>query len=188
MNYNKCSDSELFSLIQEGDGDAFTVIYNRYWGTLFNHVRRMLSDDDLASDIVQDIFVVLWDQKDKLSIHTNISSYLYSAGRNRVITYINRSKLRDLHLNSLKEFIESGVNSTDELTNEKELIEIIEREVKKLPLKMRVVFEMSRKDYLSYNEIAHKLEVTEHTVRKQISNSLKILKSKLRTIINFIFF
>jgi len=185
MVYKNYSDEELLLLLKNGNHWAYTEIYTRYWAVLFRHARKMLHDDDLASDIVQDLFTVIWIKKDFIDVKTNLSSYLYSSVRNKIITHINKSKIRDLHLHSLKAHIDQGVYSTDEWLNEKELAEIIEAEIELLPKKMRTVFQLSRKEHLSYKEIAEKLEITDHTVRKQISNVIKLIKNKLHTFIPF---
>jgi len=179
MDYKQYSDQELVALLKGNDYHSFNEIYKRYWAPLFRHARKMLNDDDEASDIVQDIFTTIWVRSADLESGMNLSAYLYSAVRHKVFTLMNRSKLKMSHLKSLEEFIEKGVFTTDEWLNERELAACIEAEVALLPKKMRSIFEMSRKEYLSYQEIAEKLSVSDHTVRKQISNAIKLLKTKL---------
>lgn len=178
MEYRKCSDQELVVLLKQRDHDSFTEIYRRYWAVLFRHARKMLYDDDEASDIIQDIFTLLWTKATEIEISSSLSSYLYTSVRHKVFTGINRSKLKTAHLDSLDDFIEKGVYTTDEWLQEKELTASIESEVARLPVKMREIFELSRKEHLSYQQIAERLQVTDHTVRKQISNALKVLKTK----------
>ncbi|QNK63471.1 RNA polymerase sigma-70 factor [Pedobacter sp. PAMC26386] len=178
MNYKQRSDYELVALLKQQDHCSFTEIYRRYWAVLFRHARRMLADEAEASDIIQDIFTLIWTKSADIEISTSLSSYLYSSVRYKVFTRINRSKLKNAHLDSLEEFISGGVYSTDEWMQEKELTASIESEVSRLPAKMREIFELSRKEYLSYQEIAEKLSITDHTVRKQISNALKVLRTK----------
>ncbi|WP_225869541.1 RNA polymerase sigma factor [Pedobacter psychroterrae] len=165
--------------MKQGNHSAFTEIYNRYWAVLFRHARKMLYDDNEAADVIQEIFTKLWHKAPDLMINTSLSSYLYKAVRHKVITLVNKSKLKTAHLNSLADFIDQGVSSTDEYIQLKQLADSIESEINKLPKKMREIFELSRKEELSYQEIADRLEVTDHTVRKQISNALKILKDKI---------
>lgn len=178
MDYKKYSDYELLTLLRIQDHRAFTEIYRRYWPILFRHARKMLNDDVEASDVVQDIFTMMWLKSAELDINISLSSYVYTSVRNKVLTHINRSKLKTTHLNSLRDFIDRAIYSTDDWLNEKELAASIEAEVALLPTKMRAVFDLSRKEHLSYHEIAEKLQVSDHTVKKQISNVLKVLKTK----------
>lgn len=184
MDYKKRSDQELLALLKQQDHGSFTEIYRRYWAVLFRHARKMLGDDDDASDIIQDIFTLLWTKAVDIQISSSFSSYLYSMVRYKVFTRINRSKLKTAHLDSLEKFIKKGVYSTDEWIQEKELIASYESELARLPVKMREVFELSRKEHLSYQQIADRLNVTDHTVRKQISNALKLLKTKFGVFYN----
>lgn len=179
MNYKKLTNQELVDLLRQQDRGSFTEIYQRYWGVLFRHARKMLGDEDEASDVIQDIFTLLWSKSANLEINTNLSAYLYASVRYKIFTVINRSKLKTAHLDSLEEFIKKGVYTTDDWLDEKELASSIEDEIALLPSKMRSIFELSRKEHLSYREIAEKLDVTDHTVRKQISNAIKLLRAKL---------
>jgi len=179
--YRKLSDDELTHLLKDGDHTAFTEIYNRYWPMLFRHARKMLNNGDEAADIIQDVFTTLWNNAGSLNIHANLSGYLYASVRHKVFTLMTRSKLKESHLTSLKQFIDQGAHTTEEWIYEKQLAETIEAEVNLLPEKMRKIFQMSREEHLSYQQIAEKLEVTDHTVRKQISNALKVLKAKINT-------
>src|ERR1700748_2662199 len=165
--YNDLSDNELAGLLNTGDHFAYTEIYKRYWPLMFRHARKMLRDDDEATDIVQEIFLTLWSKFD-IQYKTSISSYLYTATRNKVIDSINRNKLKNLYLDSLNNLIDRGELITDNAILEKELTERIEKEIASLPKKMRQIFELSRKRNLSHKEIADITSLTEGTVKKQI--------------------
>ncbi|MBB5441312.1 RNA polymerase sigma-70 factor (ECF subfamily) [Pedobacter sp. AK017] len=177
--YSTYTDQELTAFLKGGDGMAYTEIYNRFWAVLFRHARKMLYDDNEAADVIQDVFTTLWQKAPDLVINTSLSAYLYTTVRHKIFTLITRSKLKAAHLNSLADFIEQGISSTDEYIQLKELAESIETEINSLPKKMREIFELSRREELSYQEIADKLDITDHTVRKQMSNALKILKAKI---------
>lgn len=186
---DKYSDKELFFLVKSGDERAFTEIYSRYWPVLFRHARRMLKDDEDATDIVQDVFATLWSRAAVLEPGESVSSYLYAATRNRVIDLINKNKRHDHYIFSLQEFVNKGTFTADERVIERELKARIEKEIGNLPAKMRKTFELSRKHHLSYREIAQITETSEGTVKKQVYNALKILKPKFGiSILPFIFF
>ncbi|MNE49150.1 ECF RNA polymerase sigma factor SigW [compost metagenome] len=143
----------------------------------------MLQDAEQAKDVIQDVFTMLWVKRVELELQVSLSSFLYASVRNRTLNQIDHSKVRTKYMDSLQLAIEEGECSTDNLVNEKELTKRIESELANLPEKMRVVFELSRKYDYSYKEIADELSITDHTVKKQMSNALKILRSR----INFLF-
>jgi RNA polymerase sigma-70 factor (ECF subfamily) len=185
--YSGLNDSELTGLLKLGDHAAYTEIYHRYWALMFRHARRMLRDDDEATDIVQEIFASLWSKCAELSFTGSLSSYLYAATRNKVIDLVNRNKLKTNYLASLQSFIDKGEFITENTVREHELAHRIESEISQLPKKMRQIFELSRKENLSYKQIADVTEISEGTVKKQISNAIKILKIKLGGLYIFFF-
>jgi len=169
----------LISLLQANDHAAFTEIYHRYTGVLQGHAYAKLQDREEAIDVVQELFTTLWVKRDVIEFHTTLSGYLYTSVRNRVLNIILHNKVASDYMNSLQEFIDHGEALTDHLVRENELAAIIEKEILVLPEKMRIIFEMSRKEGLSYKEIAVKLGLSEKTVKNQVYYSLKILKGKL---------
>ena len=181
--YSAYTAQELAALLREGDGMAYTEIYDRYWPVMFRHSRKMLRDDDEAIDVVQDIFTTLWAKAAETVFTTSIRSFLYSATRNKVIDLINRNKVRTNYLANLQEFYDKGEFLTEDIIREKELINRIEMEVAKLPAKMRKIFELSRKHHLSYKEISEITNVAEGTVKKQVHNAIKILRLKLHLVL-----
>ncbi|HWZ03013.1 RNA polymerase sigma-70 factor (ECF subfamily) [Mucilaginibacter frigoritolerans] len=172
-------DHELIDLLKSGEHAAFIEIYERYWTVLYLHARKILRNEAEAEDVVQEIFSSLWLKKEDIVLKSSLSSYLYSAIRYRIFNQIEHKKVISDYLKSLQQFIKEGEFVTEELYREKELAELIEKEIQALPSKMRQIFELSRKQYLSYKEIAEELEISEHTVKSQVSNALRILKLKL---------
>jgi RNA polymerase sigma-70 factor (ECF subfamily) len=172
-------DHELVDLLKSGEHAAFVEIYERYWTVLYLHARKILRNEAEAEDVVQEIFSSLWLKRKNICLKSTLSSYLYSSVRYKIFNQIEHKKVISDYLKSLQQFIKEGELVTDELYREKELAELIEKEIQALPSKMRQIFELSRKQYLSYKEIAEQLEISEHTVKSQVSNALRILKLKL---------
>ena len=143
----------------------------------------MLKDEPSCQDILQDVFITLWRQAPKLKEDTNIAAYLYKLTRNRVLNSLAKDKLHGEHLIHFTRFIESQPVIPDELLREKELIAIMESELINLPDKMREVFELSRINQLSHQEIADQLNISTNTVKSQISNVLRRLRKRF----NFFF-
>ncbi|WP_316791830.1 RNA polymerase sigma-70 factor [Pedobacter frigoris] len=186
-DYNTFSDWELTSLLKVGDRMAYTEIYKRYTGVLYRHAFSKLHDREEAKDAVQELFAVLWSKRADIFISTTLSGYLYSAIRNRVLNAISHKKVASDYVVSLQEFAGKEESITDHLVRERELANLIEKEISNLPDKMREVFELSRKANLSHREIAQKLDLSEKTVKNQVNNALKILRVKLGSLFFLIF-
>lgn len=187
MEYSKLSDFELAVLLNEGDELAYTEIYNRYKGVLYIHAYNRLRNAEEVNDIIHELFTTLWDRRETLVFRTNLSNYLYTSVRNRVIDFICHKKIESEYIAGFQHFIDQCEAATDHLLRERELTRLIEEEVKSLPSKMREVFELSRKYNHSHREIAFKLTLSEKTVKKHVNNALKILRVKFGTLLSLIF-
>ncbi|QNN42162.1 RNA polymerase sigma factor [Pedobacter roseus] len=177
-SYQTLSDHELFVLMQDGDKYAFEEIYERFNGLLYIYACKMVPDREDARDIVQEIFVYLWSNPN-IKIKSQLSGYLYTAVRYKVFDWLDKNKSRSNYLQSLENFADQGDYVTDNYIREREFASIIEKEVSLLPPKMRLIFEMSRQQHLSQKEIADILHLSDKTVKKQMSNALKVLRLKL---------
>lgn len=185
--YKDFQDEELLVCLKQGDELAFSEVYLRYKGSLYFHALKMLGDREKAQDVIQELFAKLWYKRDDLNPGLLLSSYLYTSVRNRILDHISHEKVVARYQESLQDFIDKGEFQTDNFIRERELSVIIEKEISKLPTKMREVFELSRKGNLSYNQIADKLEVSENTVRKHITKAIKRLRVRLDYVLFLIF-
>lgn len=173
------TDDYLLEAFQSGDRQAYEAIYDRYWQILFRFARKMLQDDTVAKDVVQEVFTVLWVKVNEVTIKPPLAAYLYTLTRHKILDLVKHTKVENKYLKSLRDFIQSTEAIPDRLYIEKQLFDQIEREIQSLPEKMRIVFEKSRKEYKSNKEIAKELGIAEKTVKNQITNAIRILKDKL---------
>lgn len=180
------SDNELILLLDNGDKTAFTEIYLRYWDSMLQHARKLLKDDEEIQDVLQQVFTQLWVRESSLSIKVSLPAYLYSSIRNHILNKIVRSKVHENYLSSFAVFASNSTENADFGIREKQLAEKIDQEIEDLPGKMKEVFVLSRKEHLSHKEISERLNISDHTVKKQINNALKILKGRLKNFNLFI--
>lgn len=186
-SYDDFSDQKLTELLSDGDRDAFTQIFKRYNGILYAHAFKKLGEQENAKDVVQEIFSILWARRDEISFKTNLSGYLYTSVKNKILDLITHNEIKDSYADSLKHFVNNSAEIADHLIREKQLREIIERETDKLPPRMQLIFKMSRNNHLSHKEIAEELKLSEQTVTDQIKKALKVLKSKISLILFWVF-
>ncbi|MGN8067751.1 RNA polymerase sigma factor [Mucilaginibacter sp. SG564] len=178
-HYSSSSDEQLMLLLKKDDHKAYAQIYDRYKFILHAHAVNKLRDREEAMDIIQEVFTYLWAKREQIEFTGSLSGYLYGAVRNAILNKMSRKRVHEKYHNSMKAFALQEQIVTDHRVRENLLRKSIEREIAMLPPKMKAVFIMSRNEYLSHREIAWKLEISEQTVSKQITNALKILKVKL---------
>lgn len=187
MVYSNLNDHELIHFLKKNDRNAFTVLYERYRGLIYVYACKIIKDFDLAEDLVQDVFISLWDKRENLNIQSSFSSYLYSAVRYRFLDMVDMQKVRSDYAKKLQRFLDNGDFSIDNYLAEKELTQTIEKEINRLPAKMREIFILSRKLNLKNADIAKQLDISEKTVKNQLSLALKELRKKLG-VITFLYF
>jgi RNA polymerase sigma-70 factor (family 1) len=180
IDYKRFNDVELLGMLKASDRRAYTEIYNRYHYLLLNHAYKKLRDEELAKDVIQELFAGLWLRREQEINAANLAGYLYTITRNKILDIFAHQKVRSNYVeSSLQDFARhNSYSNTDHLVREKEFMIYIEREIQALPKKMREIFELSRKGNLTHKEIAEQLDTSEHNVSKQISNAIKILKKK----------
>lgn len=178
-SYGTYTDQELIALLREGDRIAFTEIYNRHKRELFVYAVKLVKDEDLAGDLVQEVLISLWDRRAVVDLKGSMVAYLFTALRYRFFDWVDKQKVRTDYAASFQLFIDEGEWVTDNQIAEKELMAFIEEQIAQLPEKMRNVFLMSHKENLSYKEIGERLNITEKTAHNQANNALKLLKIKL---------
>lgn len=178
-SYKTLNDLQLAALLTAGDREAFGEIYRRYWDVLYLHALRGLSNEDEAKDLVQELFTSLWMKKPEISLKASLPGYLYVAMRHRMLNLIRQKRIREDFIERLAAYIETQGDIPVQRLYEAELAMLLDKEIERLPEKMRAVFEFSRRQGLSHKEIAAKLNISDKTVKKQISNAIKIIRYKL---------
>ncbi|MEZ2334630.1 RNA polymerase sigma factor [Mucilaginibacter sp. RCC_168] len=173
------SEIELIVLIKEGDIRAFDEFYKRNWRMLYQTAYRSTSSQEDAKDLVQTVFINLWNCRQNLNPDAYTPSYLFKILKNNVINFYKQDSARRKRLEQLLYFDEVNQYTNEDNLMAKELSVVIDGEISELPRKMQEVFILSRRQHLSVNEISETLNITPRTVKNQLSNALKILRTKL---------
>jgi RNA polymerase sigma-70 factor (family 1) len=176
------SDNELVHLLKQGDREAFTEIYKRYAESLAGFAASKLYSLEDARDVLHDLFVKLWEDRGSLSISGGLQSYLFAAIRYRIIDKIRRNVTRqnyDALLQSLDERYSPGIEQQLEA---KELQHLVDRSLESLSPKTKEIYLLSRNEHCTVAEIAQKLNLSEQTVKNQLTIALKHLRQSITVI------
>lgn len=171
-------DRGLFELIQRGDKGAFDSFFLRYYPVLCAYATRFVGIND-AEEIIQDIMVWVWENKENIVVESSLNSYLFRAVRNKCINHINKIHLHDQVHSSIANNFQSQFEDPDFYIVE-ELTQKIEEALKKLPETYREAFVLNRIDGKTYNEIAVLLSISSKTVDYRIQQALKNLRVELK--------
>lgn len=177
--YNRYNDQELTTLLRAGDQFAYTEVYDRYKRLLYLFAFKRLGNREDVKDIIHEIFMSLWQNREQLNLTYSLTTYLHSAVRNKIVDIIAHKQVSARYIETFNTYQTSGQSTTDYLVREKELSALIEKEIETLPVKMRQVFELSRNRNYSRKQIAEELGLSEETVKSHMHHAMKILKLKL---------
>jgi RNA polymerase sigma-70 factor (family 1) len=174
------SDESLLALIARDDTSAFTTLYNKYWEELFTRAARLIGNKEDAADIVQEIFLSLWNRRAALDINSSLSAYLFTSVRYQTIHYIEKNITRKEYVDLLSGLSEQYENTSPESALQaKELGETIQSAISRMPPKMKEVYLLSRQEGLTHNQIADRLNISEETVKKHIQHALQLIKNEI---------
>lgn len=175
---SKVSDNILIDRLKKDDKKALAELYNAYWQPLFISSYNLLKDKELCEEIVQNVFIDLWNNREKIQIKISINSYLYACIRYKVFGQFRKKKMIKVELfDDLKKRFQYATPETKII--HKELVEQIDAIVETLPKKCRKVYRLSRNEQLSHKEIANQLNISTKTVENHITIALKAIREAL---------
>ncbi|MCC5905297.1 MAG: RNA polymerase sigma-70 factor [Balneolaceae bacterium] len=175
-------EKELIEKIRKGDEEVFGELFRTWYSDLCLFANQYVGSADLSRDVVQEVFIRIWDNRENFNINSSVKAYLYKAVKNQAISQLRKTKpSTDISeaLNTKSDLyeMEEILSYRDEpLTNQ------IWKEVRELPERKRTIFTLYRKHGLSYKEIAEVMGITRKTVENQMGRALLFLRERLQKV------
>ncbi|MEP6736040.1 MAG: RNA polymerase sigma-70 factor [Chryseolinea sp.] len=175
------TDPELISLLRQGDHSAFEQIYSRHWSSLYAYCYNRLRSRVVSEELVQEVFLALWNKRHEAEKITSLSGYLFMGVKYRMLNEIKAEIVRKKFADDFTVFTGSGHSHvTEERLAEYDLQKAIQYNVDQLPLKCRLIFQLSRNHHQSIKDISLSLNLSPKTVENQLSKALKFLRLSLK--------
>ncbi|HEX2968218.1 MAG TPA: RNA polymerase sigma-70 factor [Bacteroidales bacterium] len=166
--------------LHKGDRELFGQVFETYYERLCNYANTFVNNIDEAEETVQGLFLILWEKREVIEIHTSVKSYLYQAVHNQALNRIKHEKVRHLHA----EFVQHNADTSSDPGDEKviggELEMKINEAINSLPAQCRRVFQLSRFENLTYAEISEQLNISKKTIENHMGKALRIMREKLK--------
>jgi len=172
-------DNEIIRRIRQGDVGQFESLFRSSYVSLVKYARTLIKDQDTAEEIVQELFVRLWQEKEKIKIESSLNGYLFRSVHNRCLHYIEHLKVVDRHAEEISNTSPDTSEDPSEILHYKELQVRIAGILERLPERCGMIFCMSRFEGLKYSEIAEKLSVSVKTVEASMGKALKEFRKEL---------
>ncbi len=168
--------------------DHFEKIYAEYYDRMFLFAKEYVVSEEDAENIVQDIFMLIWEKKDILEIKISLSAYLFTLIKNKCIDHLRHATIADIFKQEYKVKL-SALELLNEMTSEEEDLEkLINEAIAKLPERCRIIFIKSRFECKKYHEIAAELNISPNTVENQMAIALKKLRKELKDYLPLVLF
>jgi RNA polymerase sigma-70 factor (ECF subfamily) len=173
------NESLLLERLKAGEEEAFNEIYNSYAPSLTSFAAARLTSLDEANDIIHDLFIHLWQERENITITISLRAFLFAAIRYRIIDHIRKNSSRKKYAEQIAKMPVHAQEETENKIFEKELREKLDNAINQLSPRTKEVFKLSRFEHLSVKEIAEKMDVSEQTVKNQLTTALAQLRSLL---------
>ncbi|MBS4809801.1 RNA polymerase sigma factor [Phocaeicola plebeius] len=176
---NQISDTELFHRIQKGDEKAFTIAYELYNKLIYVLSYRYLMDEERAKDVVQYVFVKLWEYRAELNIGISLKNFLFTMAKNYILNLIRNENTA---LEKQYEIAQQVLGYEDDLVEKlerREQMSLFYQALAKLPEQKKRICVMKIREEMSNKEIAERLNVSINTVKTHYAEALKLLRREL---------
>lgn len=173
------NEQELLQRLNAGDKHAFTRIYEQYASKLYRYALKFVKSEEIAEDVVHDIFVKLWNNAATLTIETSLQAYLYKTTHHHLLNLIKREAVQERYLGEMINTAAQFNRSTEESVDFKETMQKVQQAVDSLPPQRKLIFEMGRTGGMTHSQIARELNIAGSTVNNQIVKALRTIKEHL---------
>ena len=193
MSLNPNSDqSKLLYELSHGNELAFTKLYNEYKNVVFSTALKITKSRMLAEEVVQDVFLKIWQNHENLAEITNIENYLFIISRNHIFDMIKKIA-RDTSLVVDSNYKSTSTNDTEDAIKDDQYNIILNQIVGQLPPQQQKIYKMAKWDGLSHQKIGEDLGISTETVKKHMAQALKFVRTKISPYMNmfmtlFLFF
>jgi RNA polymerase sigma-70 factor (ECF subfamily) len=178
-SYLTHNDQELLAAIRHDDEGAFSELFKRYGKKVYRMAYCRIHSKEASEEIVQNLFVSLWDKRGTLLIN-NVSSYFFTAVKHKALNILESRVVQKKYWDYYKNFIPHQENITERTVEFNELLEAIEKRLECLPEKSKKVFMLNRLEGHSVSEIADLLNLSKKTIQYHLTRSLKELRLQLK--------
>jgi RNA polymerase sigma-70 factor (ECF subfamily) len=172
------TNNELITRLQNDDKEAFNELYRKYHSPIYYNILKLTRDSVVAEDIVQEVFITLWEKRHDLNVEQGISGWLFVVSYNRSISYLKKKLKESLAQTALQQNSENTTDAGNSLFNIQ--MGILERAIEQLSPQKRRVFELCKLQRKTYAEAANELHISKHTVKEYLSGAVISIKNYVK--------
>jgi RNA polymerase sigma-70 factor (family 1) len=169
----------LLAAVAAGDRGAFNQLYSAHINNVYNYIYLFTKSKEETEELLQEVFVHLWEKREMLAEVVSFKNYLFRAAKNRLITNVRHMQVKHKVLSQIRQSTDDTQHTTEYDVAYKEYHQVLQRAIAKLPPKRRLIFRMNIENGLSYDEIAHQLQISKSVVKNQFYKALDFIRQYL---------
>ena len=162
----------------------FNTIFREQEYKLHSLALRLTKSDQYAKDIIQEVFLKLWERRDRIHEIDNVEAWLYRATENKVIDFLRKASADNRLKKAIWHNLQELLDDTGARVEAKEFNSHIQKAIDQLPPQRKIIYRLNREKGLNYQEIADELHISRHTVKNQLHESLKFIRGLLRILLS----
>lgn len=169
-------DNELLTKLRNGDQLAFAQIYNQYRSKMYTYAYNLCKSPETAEEIVQEVFIRLWQKKEQINIDLNFNAYIKKITLNHVLNHLKKVAREKSLQEEVLGYIEAIRNTTEDNLLEKELVKTYNEAIALLPPQKKIIYQLSRDEDLTHDQIAERLNISKNTVKNHMVEATKFIR------------
>jgi RNA polymerase sigma-70 factor (ECF subfamily) len=173
------NEKTLLLKVADGNESAFRELFHQYWDNIYGVALMFTKSKAMAEDVVQEIFLKIWIRREQLKEVEQFSNYLFIMTRNHVVSALRKHIRQQSFTNSLIEYFSVADITPENQLLTKETAQLIHQAIEQLPQQQKLVYQMTRKQDLSQEEIAAQLNISRNTVRNHMARALHSIRNYL---------
>jgi len=170
-------NNELLTRLRSGDQLAFAQIYNQYRSKMYAYAYNLCKSAETAEEIVQEVFIRLWQKKEQINVELNFSAYIKKITLNHVLNHLKKVARDKCLREEIFSYIEAIRNTTEDNILEKELLKTYDEAIALLPPQKKIIYQLSRNEEMTHDQIAEKLNISKNTVKNHMVEATKFIRS-----------
>lgn len=172
-------DKDAIRRFKEGDAQAFDLIYRQYSKKLYFFALGLVKDEETSKDLVQEVFVNLWEKKELVNLHLNFDNYIFTITYNSIRKFFRKKAIENKVMDHILKNFPDIIETADGTLIYDELLEIASKTIENIPHRRKIVYKLSKQEGMKIKEIASKLNISPRTAENHLARALKYLKEEL---------
>ncbi|PTQ97908.1 RNA polymerase sigma-70 factor (ECF subfamily) [Mucilaginibacter yixingensis] len=180
------TDEELMALVATGNRGAYSLLYTRYLNQLYRYVYLFCKSKEQSEEIVQDVFLKIWERREKLSGVESFKAYIFRTSKNLLLDHIRKQKVQVRAYDQLVPVTEESPMMADTQLIYSQYRYLIQQAINQLPQKRKMIVEMRTQEDLSLDEIADRLSISKSVVKKQLYQGMDFVRNYMHSQANIL--